>query len=90
MRQLAADERGQSTGISNFVIAIVVGAIVTWPLNLFVDHLGPLMKAEANDPVANKAVSWSLEFLGNAPAIFLMTSVFSLLALSVYQRALVG
>lgn len=82
------DDRGQATGLGNFVLAIVIGAIVTGIIQMLMTFLGPLMEAEANDPVARTAYGWSTTFLDNAAAIFLFTAVLSLLALSIYQRAL--
>lgn len=88
MRSFVADERAQGTAIANFFLALVIAAIVTWILSMAHDHLMPLMQAEANDPVANTAVTWSGEVLNNAPAVFVFTAVLSLITLSVYQRAL--
>lgn len=86
---LVDDDRGQATGIANFVLAIVIGAIMTWIIEMLLTFLGPMMESEANDPVARTAYDWSTVFLDNTAAIFLFCAVLSLLALSIYQRALI-
>lgn len=84
------NDRGQATGLGNFVLAIVIGAIMTWIIQMLMTYLGPLMEAEANDPTARTAYAWSTAFLDNVAAVFLFTAVLSLLALSIYQRAIYG
>lgn len=81
-------ERAQSVGIANFFLALLVGAILTWIITAVTDPLMASARDRATDSVANTALDWSATLFTNFPLMWLLTSFFSLVALSVFQREL--
>lgn len=82
------DDRAQATGIANFFLALLVGAVMSWIITsittpLF-DHADETVAA--SDQVGATATNYFKIFITNFPMLFLFFSVFSILALSVYQR----
>lgn len=81
-------DRGQATGISNFLLAIVVGAVMTWIIGRVTDPVLALMddRLAEGDTVGHTALTYAEAFLQNQPIMFLGIAFFSLLVLSIYQR----
>lgn len=83
---LHRDERGDATGIANFILALVVGAAVTWIVR---EISAPLLAKSANasnDQVATTTNGWLDTYIAQLPMLFLFLAFFSLIALAIYQR----
>lgn len=83
------NDRGQATGIANFFLAILVGAIMTWILDEVTSPLVSRMQNQtaATDTVGTTMNDWWVLIFDNQPVMFLLITFFSLIALSVFQRA---
>lgn len=88
VRAPSGADRAQATGIANFFLALLVGAVMTW---ITTEITNPLMDhaketTAASDTVGSTATGYISTYLTNVPVLFLFFALFSLLALSVFQR----
>lgn len=85
-----SDTRGQigSSAIANFLLALVVGAALTWIVSTIAT---PLLGIQpASGPVASQSTDWLQIAITNQPLMFLFFSFFSLLAQGVVEREVLG
>lgn len=85
-----SSERAQAVGIANFLLALVIGAVVSWITTSITDPLISGVKETGTDPVATQSTNWIVIYLNNQPVVFLITAFFSLVALSIFQREVLG
>lgn len=78
--------RAQSTGIANFFLALLVGAIMMWIITAITTPLLARADKEGGNTAAAQATEWFDIAIGVFPVLALFAGVFSLLALSVYLR----
>lgn len=79
-----------ATGILNGLLALVVGAVLTWLTDAITSPLMDRAREAGSDPVGTQATGYISTFLTNQPVLFLFYFLFSLLALSVFQREVLG
>lgn len=92
MPRLTHDMRASATGISNFFLALLVGAIMSFLVSTIAeplfDHVGD--RTAATDEVGPQATIWLETVVTHQPTLFLIIAFFSLLALAVFQRVMSG
>lgn len=84
------DNRAQSIGIARFVLALVVGAVVYWIVDLTTD---PILDGASNATTnnsANQATTWLSEWFGWMPIFLIVVSVMGLIVYSVFIRETLG
>lgn len=89
---LSSDTRAQSIGISNFFLALLVGAVMTWIIGAIARPVHSQMedRTAAGDVVGLTMNDWIGAVIDNQPILFLLIAFFSLIAISIYQRQRLG
>lgn len=84
------DTRAQSVGIARFLISLLGAGILAWIVSrIATPILDGTMEASSN-PTANQATQWFQIGVDNLFLAFLVIAVFGLIALSVFQREVLG
>ena len=80
------DDRGQAVCIVRYILALMVGAAVTWVVWEISNPLLDDSKAATSNATANQGTEWLRTGVNNFPIFFLGISFFGLVALAVYER----
>jgi len=85
---LRDDTRAQSVGIAKFLLSLVVATILAWIVQRVANPI--LDGATGNTAKATQSIAWMQSIVDNLFLVFLVIAVFGLVALSVYQREVLG
>lgn len=80
------DTRAQSIGIARYFLALGVGAIMFWILELVTTPLLNRASTTTNNQTANQATSWLSEAISWWPMMLLILSFIGLIVYSVFVR----
>lgn len=80
--------RAQSVGLSRFLLSALVALVLAWLVGLVADPL--LAGTPDGNRQAAEATQWLQTGVDSLFIVFLVIAVFGLVALSVYQRELLG
>lgn len=83
---MRTDTRAQATGIANFLLSLLVGAIMAWILQAITNPVFAYADDNVTDAEAQVTQGWLEAVVGNFPVMVLIIAFVSLIALSVYQR----
>ena len=84
------DDRAQAIGIARLVLALAVGAVVYWIVDLVTDPLFSHVDGKTEPgSVGATGTSYLMEGVAYLPIAFLGISFFGLIAYSVYQREVI-
>jgi len=78
--------RAQSIGISRYILALVVGAVLVWILNLVTS---PILAGAANttsNTQANQATTWFQQLVSWVPIAFVLISFVGIIVYAVFVR----
>jgi len=87
---LRRDERGQSVGIAKFLLSLVVAGMLAWIVNRITKPILDGAEAEAATQTGARASAWFQTGVDSLFLAFLIIAVFGLIALSIYQREVLG
>lgn len=88
--ELVDDRRGQSIGISRFFLALVVGAVVIWIVNLITSPILNRASNATSNASANQATVWLSDWFNWTPIFFLLVSFIGVIVFAVYRREIIG
>lgn len=80
------DTRAQSIGIARYFLALAVGAIMFWILELVTTPLLNRASTTTTNQTANQATSWLSEAISWWPMMLLILSFVGLIVYSVFVR----
>jgi len=80
------DNRGQSIGIGRFLLALLVGTIMYWVVDLTTEPMLQGSYNATNNATANQATQWFETGINALPIAIALIAFISLIALSVFQR----
>lgn len=82
---MRGNDRAQSIGISQLILALVTGAIVIYFINVFGDEFLPGAQNATNNATANQATGYLIQFQDLVPIIILLLGFFFIIVLAVFR-----
>jgi hypothetical protein len=79
------NKRGQSIGISQLILSLVVGAIVIYLIQVMGDAILPGAQSATTNSTANQATGWLMQFQDMVAIVIMLISFFSIIVLAVYR-----
>lgn len=83
------DNRADATSISRLFLGLIVGVVVFWIVSLVTEPLFA-HTSEASGEVATKGTAWLQEGINFMPTMFLIISLFGIVAYAVFTREVLG
>jgi len=80
------NERAQSIGISRYILALVVGAVLIWIVKLVTDPILSGARASTNNTKANQATTWFGQLVDFLPVAFVLISTTGIIIYAVFIR----
>lgn len=84
------DTRAQAIGIARLFLGLGVGFVMVVVVNQVTGPLFTYAGREGSGEVANNGTAWMQELVGNLPLVFVLVSLFGLVAYSVFTRAVMS
>ena len=80
------DNRAQSIGIARYILALTVGAVLIWIVNLVSSPILAGATNSTNNAQANQATTWFSELVGFLPVAFVLISTTGIIVYAVFIR----
>jgi len=80
------DTRAQSIGISRYILALVVGAVLIWIVQLVTDPILSGAENSTNNAQANQATTWFTQLVDFLPVAFVLISTTGIIIYAVFIR----
>jgi len=80
------NERAQSIGIAQFILTLVVGAVVIYLVTIVGETVLPGAQDATNNATANQATTWMQTVPDMLPIVILLIGFIGLIVLAVFRR----
>jgi len=80
------DQRAQSIGISRYVLALIVGAVLIWIVDLVTSPILNGAENSTNNAQANQATTWFGQLIDFLPVAFVLISTTGIIIYAVFIR----